>query len=1060
MFGFLKKKKTDDKDDGPNTPPASSSSASSSSSRGFRDDVSGPSRPSPQSMVGRPSPSSNPQAPHSHLGRSPAAASSSNGGGVASAGAASDDMGLFAGMNVAPTSTRKATSGSSGTAAHSSSPASAHSSAHASSERSSQSTSSNTGGPPQRNAGEDSSRVSASVLSNASSAVDSATVGARSSNGPKTVAPVLDDAVVFRPPSPVEGTSGETSERKQPARVATRRRKGGKIGAADGSGKTEDGTDSQAEALQSDPAPADVDQEISSDRKQPAPAVATSMSKTDNLAPANENSRKLDGAADEEDALRVDKVPVNADHKNPLDQKPIVSAAPASAPAIHAVEVPASTTTDSKSESVVLAQQVPQQESLQMKADIPTAAIPKHLLQAAEALNAALQRDLSKVRGTEDSIRNEMRCSSFLRRKAFCDLSELRRASASLQNELEEAAMSEDFDRANIVTERIGKCLESIAQTQFLLDGFESKFAEIEKATQETAEQRKKVFETYLDQMQSLLAEQEMIVEQNIYVPSEDILNLESEISEASLRIARRERHANLDLEDVRQRMASLQAKIDSSTADLQQQKTEVERRKQAVEEEIAALEVQLRLKRAEHSRLTKTHEETVTRISQMSSRFDRDKDQIIAEQKQLTDILRSFEKERADVAKKQAEVDSKALVFRERERKSREVFDRLAAQYAALETQASEAESLTEQSVEELKILSSIRDVENAAYRRIERLRESVSALEEDIQKSASSKLRIQNEISSMRQNMATAEVRLPELEKEKKLAVAARNFREAQRITNEIKQFQQLQVEGETMISALSDELLAENRKSEQLSNESVMASSLLQQEERTYDIERIRFLTEQLNLLGKEMSSGKKMSIQELDYVRQEMSVCETERKVLSSKHASDVANGMVLLPESSVESTEVDAEESTEHAGHVEDELSVGFHDMLGLSSDEDASAANAHSLGAESPGAEVSPSFDFLAPNVSADADTEMHEETDDDAEAGSTVEAMQTEEEDPAIIWNARLIEIEQVLMQHDADIVAASDNEDFERAAEIQADMDRLVLEKEDIMAKLASRS
>lgn len=551
------------------------------------------------------------------------------------------------------------------------------------------------------------------------------------------------------------------------------------------------------------------------------PTQSASLSREENSAVRNPSShRHVEAPADAAATaagLSVPSAAVRSDAGvRPLSDS--VSAPPAPVPAPAA----ASAAVSDESGITVSAKKSYREEFLRMEEEL-------------DREEVALRSHLSAIAERRAKILSDYR-------KLLSRWSLLRFELEELKERQENAVLNEDFERADQLFSEMDKATASMQQVDGELGVSESEFVRVEKEWISVTEERSALIERVGARARLLRTRQQDILDQSRSQPPSDITMQQEEVARELASIQRKEKHLSVDLEEIQGRKEDLNKRLEVLTADLKSQRTEVDRRKAVLEDEIAELEAMLAQKKKEHQRVSRSLADIDDRIRDASARFSKDFESIGQEEGSVRTSLKDLEKRKGAATERQRAVQVQLDKFMERERLEQDLLNRIvdfSSKMMALHTEID-----TEEDVFRARAKKDTQERKDAAteVKRLQQLRQSFTDLEDEVKVIATQKLRIQNEISTVRQNMNSAEMRLPELENEKKLAVQARNFKEAQRITNEIKQLQTLQMEGELRIQNLQNELESQERSLVVKQQQAATAEAEMKDSEVQFDKKRV--------------------------------------------------------------------------------------------------------------------------------------------------------------------------------------------------------------------------
>jgi hypothetical protein len=338
-------------------------------------------------------------------------------------------------------------------------------------------------------------------------------------------------------------------------------------------------------------------------------------------------------------------------------------------------------------------------------------------------------------------------------------------------------------------------------------------------------------------------------------------------------------------------------------------------------------------------------------------------------------------------------------------------------------------------------------------------------------VDKFASSIAEIESVISKSKDEISSIDAKLPEMQNEKKNAVASKNFKKAAQVTKEVKEAEETKQSLQKKIVDLEKDLVDQKNEIDQQNQKREEIEDQLAELEKTFDKERFDMLVQKrkdLRVVLRDLSrsvtdQSAERTFLTIDYSE---SVAETER--LARKYQWDIADDTPEEVEDDVEDQEQPGaeEEDEEEPSNIEqkDDAQVASspakHVIDDHVSERSPSPASRHDETKEA----TSPSHD----NPEPIAETEDMKESPAAEEEPAEEEDTNEEEQQPAVeseedkaerlrAATARLAEIEDELNKYNAAVEECISRDAFDEADENQQKVDALEQEKVKLSAEIA---
>eukprot|EP00434_Breviolum_minutum_P023678 symbB.v1.2.020888.t1/scaffold1778.1/size101634/8 len=351
--------------------------------------------------------------------------------------------------------------------------------------------------------------------------------------------------------------------------------------------------------------------------------------------------------------------------------------------------------------------------------------------------------------------------------------------------------------------------------------------------------------------------------------------------------------HLQKDSQNLQEEWQQVNEAIDQQTTEDVAERDKAVSQRGKLDEEIQELERLLASKLEERKELTQVVDSCDIRIACIRSKFEK---QLGRKQKRLEEAQKEMELDTQQVSQMEAELRKEREALKEQEGQHQRQMKEIRKTSKELRRQRWFLAEVIQRRVVWQKLMEPHRDS----------LSEARSKWEETTQKcielSATSASQ-EAEAAKLRSQIDAHVQMLPSLEAEKKLAVASRSFKEAGRLTEEIRRRQEgkekFEAELETLQAGLAAarEALATSRQSEQ------EAQVELLKVEENCAIEELRVLRHQVTDL-EELCKSPALAANDRRLYEQEVCVMKRQQEHLSKKYSVDVAT-LEHIPEDVIE-----------------------------------------------------------------------------------------------------------------------------------------------------------
>ncbi|KAI3972792.1 hypothetical protein MKX01_019450 [Papaver californicum] len=400
-----------------------------------------------------------------------------------------------------------------------------------------------------------------------------------------------------------------------------------------------------------------------------------------------------------------------------------------------------------------------------------------------------IREKIDNIRVMVDSASVKRKESSRKRRKAAEKVSLLSIKYKELEKELEEACETEDFERAERVSESVAvvekekeKFMNASRDAEAECDTDDLKMQMVLEMQIAAEEESVKLLEQFAKEASD---NANLILKNAQVFSSKEMAHWESSVE--NLEIKKMELEIKTDL--INDARTGLDKSIELSVQDDKREKELLCKKRDDLKEDLEKLFLLVRQKEAEIAENDLYIQEVEKRIDNEVSGFHEAQTSIDMKFHDMKSALSIMEKENKALCMKKKEVDDFVAQEEIKGAKLRELTSFSIAEATACKELVALRKSLA------LPILRSREDkvrlakTEEKILEDIQMLRQEVSAARTSLQELSSARSNIQQEITAFKQRVLFIDKRSPELEAEKKVAAAARNFKEAGRIAAEAK-------------------------------------------------------------------------------------------------------------------------------------------------------------------------------------------------------------------------------------------------------------------------------
>ncbi|CAH9086738.1 unnamed protein product [Cuscuta epithymum] len=407
-----------------------------------------------------------------------------------------------------------------------------------------------------------------------------------------------------------------------------------------------------------------------------------------------------------------------------------------------------------------------------------------------EQLKTLISSKLKMANETVASISSEKKESIRKRRKAARNVTQAFGEYKELEKKLDEACEAEDFEKAERVSESLALAEKEKERLTVDLRDAEAQSSAVDSKMQEALDSLIHVEEECASMLQSFALD--AICDAELDVTTAEGLSSkqmqEWELSAEAIEIQKME--LEIEAELVFEAQKVLKDSIEQYVEDDRRERNILCKKKEVLTEELKQLLALVKAKEEEIAENDSLIEKVDRRIDCVMSSSQEAETSINENYQNLQSRLSELLLENESLLEKKKEIDYYASQEESRKAKIRDL-SRISADEANMFTEVVGLRKSLAQFVlksKEDRVRLSINEDELAIQ--IQMLQQQISAARTSLQELSSSKSKIQQDIDSSKQRFLLIDKRVPELEAEKKVAAAARNFKEAARLSTEAKE------------------------------------------------------------------------------------------------------------------------------------------------------------------------------------------------------------------------------------------------------------------------------
>ncbi|KAH0457315.1 hypothetical protein IEQ34_012630 [Dendrobium chrysotoxum] len=375
------------------------------------------------------------------------------------------------------------------------------------------------------------------------------------------------------------------------------------------------------------------------------------------------------------------------------------------------------------------------------------------------------------------------------RRKAGKDFNQASMIYKDLEKQLEVACEAEDFEMAEKLSESLAaaekekdRLLYTLRETELDCDYIDSRMQEVVKLQIAAEEEGIELLERFAMDA----ADRADLIHRN----TEELSSKDLEDWQTSMELLET---SKLEVDIVAKLISDAHSALDSSIEDLVKDDREVVeglRKKQVtLAKELDELLTLVRLKEAEIAENESLIHEAERKISKVASEFQEKISSVEMKRDKLKSSLSRMDSEREVLSSKKNKIDEFVSLEEQKCFNLKELANVALDEAKTYQDLVGLRKELASSIIKSREDKVQLVKTEEKILEEIQVLRQQISSARTKLQELSSTRVSIQQDIDLFKQRMAFVDKRGPELEAEKKVAAASRNFKEAGRIAAEAK-------------------------------------------------------------------------------------------------------------------------------------------------------------------------------------------------------------------------------------------------------------------------------
>ncbi|KAF7101028.1 hypothetical protein CFC21_102429 [Triticum aestivum] len=404
-------------------------------------------------------------------------------------------------------------------------------------------------------------------------------------------------------------------------------------------------------------------------------------------------------------------------------------------------------------------------------------------------LRSQISSKLDSVQQRAAAVAAKRRQLAGRQRKVAEDVGSAASKHKDLERELEEACEAEDFERAERISDSLAALEKDKDRLLTALRDAELDYDSVDLELQDVLESRIAVEEeaaALLEQYAKDATEHADSVSKQ----AEEMSSKEIEGWQTSMELLQiKKLETEVETELVLAARSGLEGSVEHLIEDDKREKDILSKKGETLAVELAELLELVRLKEAEIAENNAQIQEVQERISAVVSRSHGSQSDIDMKINSLQESQTKIDQDTEALALKKNEIDNCISSAEQKDSDLREIINACSSEAKACQQSVEIRRKLASSILKSRQDRIGLLKMEEEISQDIQMLRQQTTDARTSLQEISSKRAGIQQEIATCKQKLSFIDKRGPELEAEKKVAAAARNFKEAGRIAAEAK-------------------------------------------------------------------------------------------------------------------------------------------------------------------------------------------------------------------------------------------------------------------------------
>ncbi|XP_051203192.1 uncharacterized protein [Lolium perenne] len=404
-------------------------------------------------------------------------------------------------------------------------------------------------------------------------------------------------------------------------------------------------------------------------------------------------------------------------------------------------------------------------------------------------LRSRMSSKLDAIQQRAAAVAAKRRQLAGRQRKVAEDVASAASKHKDLERELEEACEAEDFERAERISDSLAaletdkdRLLTALRDAELVYDSVDLELQDVLESRIAMEEEAAALLEQFV---KDATAHADSVSKQAEEMSSKEIE--EWQTSMEILQIKKLEMEVETEL--VLSARSGLEGSVEHLIEDDKREKDMLSKKGDTLTVELAELLELVRLKEAEIAENNARIQEVQERISAVVSRFHGSQSDIDMKINSLQEAQNKIDQDTELLVLKKNEIDNFVSSTEQKDSDLREIINACSSEAKACQQSVELRRKLASSILKSRQDRIGLLKREEEISQDIQMLRQQTTDARTSLQGISSRRAGIQQEIATFKQKLSFMDKRGPELEAEKKVAAAARNFKEAGRIAAEAK-------------------------------------------------------------------------------------------------------------------------------------------------------------------------------------------------------------------------------------------------------------------------------